>query len=654
MVVVSLVAPNQKIGEIMSFSENITNRKNAELELRQAKEDLEIRISELTTELEQIKIKLQQSESILWSFFNHENMMAIVELDHNNIRYISVNKAMAGFLGTTSEALLNRLDSEMDESPERPQQWLEYYQISQSRQAPVSFEYCDDTDKKRWLFVNICPIALGSYRLPQFSFIAKDITDRKLVEETLAQQEELVRLTLEFTKIGTWNWDVRTGEVVWNDNHFRLLGLEPKSTPDLYQIWLKAIHPDDRSQVEQSLLNALKHHTDYEREYRVIYPDGTLHWLIGKGCAIYDAEGEPIRMLGVILDITDRKQAQQKLELQAVITRNMAEGICLVRIDNGIIVYANPKFEQMFGYDPDELNGRHVSIVNYGNDERDAEAVNQAIRSTVLQHGEATYEVYNVKKNGTAFWCSATTSVFQHPDYGYVLVAVQQDITDRKQAEERVTASLKEKEVLLKEIHHRVKNNLGIVSGLLQIQSRRTQDPQANMILRDSENRIASIALVHEKLYRSQDLANIDFAQYLQDLTVYLFDSYNINSSQVTLDIQVETVNLEIETAIPCGLIVNELVSNALKHAFPNDRSGEIQIRLISLVDSVMVGSQNSSFTLIVRDNGIGLPDDFDLEKTTTLGISLVQGLVTQIRGVFEITRQLGTEVKITFRGGNY
>lgn len=176
------------------------------------------------------------------------------------------------------------------------------------------------------------------------------------------------------------------------------------------------------------------------------------------------------------------------------------------------------------------------------------------------------------------------------------------------------------------------------------MQSRRNQDSQASAILRDSQNRIASIALVHEKLYRSNDLANIDFAQYIPDLTTHLFDSYNISSNCIRLNIQVEDVSLDIETAIPCGLIITELVSNALKYAFPHNCAGEIQVRLFQ--------EQDQSLTLIVQDNGIGLPAEFDNKKAKTLGITLVQGLVKQLRGKLEIHSQAGTKFKISCISG--
>ncbi|MEH2183336.1 PAS domain S-box protein [Nostoc sp.] len=720
------------------------------------------------------------------------------------------------------------------------------------------------------------------------------LRERKQAEAALAKSEEQLRLTLEFNHIGLWDWNVQTGEVTWNDNHYRLLGLEPEISAASYQLWRDRVHPEDVDRIEQAVSNALAQHINFQGEYRVIFPDGRIHWLTGKGRGVYNEVGDPVRMLGVIINTTDRKQAEaalqesearfqafmnnspvlawitdtngrvlylnqtylrtfklqpeqvigqsisdlypdeiarqhfehirtvietnqvieaidvaprpdgtlgeflvykflilglseqklvgrvaiditerkilerelahkqklldafinsapvgitildrelrysfinealaeingipaaahigktpweivpdiapkqeqlfrhvlttgepildleisgetpklpgvirtwlasyfpiqseadqpisvgvvvveisdrkraeQMLELQAVITRNMAEGICLVRATDRVFVYANPKFEQMFGYGPGELIGQHVSIVNYGNENNTPKDVSQEICTAILEHGEATYEVYNIKKNGTPFWCSATASVFEHPEYGSVLVAIQQNITEQKQAEEKIKASLKEKEVLLKEIHHRVKNNLGIVSSLLQMQCRRTQDPVVTAILHDSQNRIASIALVHEKLYCSEDLADIDFAQYIPDLTTHLFDSYNVSSSQIQLNIQVDNASLDIETAIPCGLIINELVSNALKYAFVGNREGKIEVKFYQEFESTL--------TLIIRDNGVGLPENFDSKKTKTLGINLVQGLVKQLRGKLEIDSQQGTEFKITF-----
>lgn len=261
-------------------------------------------------------------------------------------------------------------------------------------------------------------------------------------QEALRESEERCRLALDLTHVGTWDLHIPSGKAVWSDKAFTLLGLSPDESEASYNLWRDRVHPDDIDWVEQQFQHALKTHIDYAVEHRVVYPDRTVHWVMARARATYDESGQPLRVLGVVLDISDRKrheevlqQAEQMLELQAVITRNMAEGICLVRADNGVIVYANPKFEQMFGYDSGELRGQHVSIVNYASESVTAEEVNQSIRAAVLQNSEATYEVHNVKKDGTPFWCRATCSVFHHLEYGDVFVAVHQDITVAKHLE---------------------------------------------------------------------------------------------------------------------------------------------------------------------------------------------------------------------------
>jgi two-component sensor histidine kinase len=226
------------------------------------------------------------------------------------------------------------------------------------------------------------------------------------------------------------------------------------------------------------------------------------------------------------------------------------------------------------------------------------------------------------------------------------LIGTVQDITERKQFEAQLKASLQEKEVLLKEIHHRVKNNLTIVSSLLELQAETIQDEKARMILRESQARIYSMAHIHEHLYRSQNLARIDMSQYIRSLGEYLRLSYNANG--ITLATEVVDVALDIDTAIPCGLIVNELVSNSLKHAFPPGRNGsrpgsdEIQIKLRS-------GDEDDVY-LLVRDNGVGLPPDLGWSHGSSLGLELVDRLTRQLRGRLEIEAgDGGTTFRITF-----
>jgi PAS domain S-box-containing protein len=212
----------------------------------------------------------------------------------------------------------------------------------------------------------------------------------------------------------------------------------------------------------------------------------------------------------------------------------------------------------------------------------------------------------------------------------------------KTQYAEKIEKSLKEKEVMLKEIHHRVKNNLQVISSLLSLQSRHIKDKEALELFNDSRSRIYSMSLIHERLYRSKDLARIDFAGYVRTLTRGLFRSYRGDPNDIKLNMEIKDVFLNVNAGIPCGLIINELVTNSLKHGFPDGRRGEIQIGLYE--------RKKGEFTLNVRDNGIGLPEDLDFRNTESLGMHIVLSLVEQLDGTIELDRGEGTSFTIRFR----
>ena len=218
---------------------------------------------------------------------------------------------------------------------------------------------------------------------------------------------------------------------------------------------------------------------------------------------------------------------------------------------------------------------------------------------------------------------------------------VLRDITDRKCVEEQVRSSLKEKEVLLQEIHHRVKNNMQIISSLLNLQSRNISDERVKDMFKMSRDRIKSMALIHEKLYQSEDLSKINFAQYVKSLTLHLLHTYNTNVDRIKLDAVVKDVYLDINKAIPCGLIVNELVSNSLKHAFPDNKKGNIHVHLHA--------GNNGNICLSVSDDGIGFSKDVDIQKPDSLGLQLVNDLVDQLGGTLKLDRTGGTSYEISF-----
>jgi len=224
--------------------------------------------------------------------------------------------------------------------------------------------------------------------------------------------------------------------------------------------------------------------------------------------------------------------------------------------------------------------------------------------------------------------------------YNCVMEALQKEAA-------KTESSLQEKELLLREIHHRVKNNLQVISSLLSLQSRTSKDEQAIEMAKESQNRIKVMALIHEKLYRSKDFANVEFNDYIKNLANDLFASYRVSASRISLKLEIEDLSLGIDTAIPTGLIINELVTNCLKYAFSKDSDGEIRISLRSLNDG-----QNE---LIVSDNGVGIPETLDIKNAESLGLRMITNLTERsLHGNVSINRNNGTEFKIIFKEKEY
>ena len=244
------------------------------------------------------------------------------------------------------------------------------------------------------------------------------------------------------------------------------------------------------------------------------------------------------------------------------------------------------------------------------------------------------------KKDGTFFPIMVHSNPIIRENKIIGLRGAVVDITALKIAENKIKASLNDKEVLLKEVHHRVKNNMQIISSLLNLQIQYVADEEAVNVLKESQNRVKSMAMIHEKLYMSNDLAQINFVNYIESLVSNLFYSYNINNGHIKPLLEIDEISLNMETAIPCGLIISELVSNSLKYAFPNGKQGEL---LVSLK------SEDNNYKLIVRDNGIGLPEDLELDNAKTLGLRLVHILTGQIDGEITINNESGTEFIIAF-----
>ncbi len=381
--------------------------------------------------------------------------------------------------------------------------------------------------------------------------------------------------------------------------------------------------------------------------------DGQSVWLDVSKVPIHDAEGNVIGILGTIENITERKRAELALqEAEAKyrsIFENATEGIFQSTPD-GRFLSINPALAAMHGYaTPAEMMADITDIAQQIYVEsRDRTLFQQRMQQ---ETGAINFEYQVYRRDRVPFWISENVRAIRD-DRGQLLYyeGTSVDISERKrletereQAENQLKTSLQEKDVLLKEIHHRVKNNLQIIFSLLDLQSQTVEDPTMLGVLHESCNRIKSMALVHEQLYCSEEFSKIDFSEYIQQLTTYLSRSY-CSTAIVEFQIDLCPISLNINTAIPWGLIINELVSNALKYAFPDRPHGQIRITCQPAPDRL------HHFWLEIWDNGIGIPADFDINQSKSLGLQLVYALVDQLEASFTLHCDRGTRCRIGFQ----
>jgi len=296
-------------------------------------------------------------------------------------------------------------------------------------------------------------------------------------------------------------------------------------------------------------------------------------------------------------------------------------------------VYVSPQIEALLGFSQEEWMSDPVLWFRQLHPD-DRALWNEEFARGCAAGGPFRAECRFLTKTGEVVWVHGEARLIPDESGQPVLLqGVAFDITETKKAAEIVKSSLREKELLLKEIHHRVKNNLQITSSLLRLQAAKIADAAVRQVLRESQDRIRSMALVHEMLYRSQDLARVDFPQYVRALVPQLFRSYN-PGGRIRYRVEIDEIVFGVDLAVPCGLIINELVANALKHAFPGDRRGEICVRM---------RLEQDRYRLSVEDDGIGFPAGLDVSQTGTLGLQLVRTLTEQIGGRLQEKTGQGT-----------
>ncbi len=342
----------------------------------------------------------------------------------------------------------------------------------------------------------------------------------------------------------------------------------------------------------------------------------------------------------IVRDVTEQKAVQKELIRSEARFRSLVQNLddmITVHDERATITFISPSITRFLGYDPDAMIGK--SALEFVHPE-DRERVEHDFQEVARGENPGTPTKYRVRHRDGHYVVleSIGSRPKEQSGIGGIIIT-SRDITRRQEAEEQIKASLREKEVLLKEIHHRVKNNMQVISSLLSLQAQTAGSRTIDDILQDSQQRVRSMALVHETLYRTDNLASIDFQEYLQSLVALLRRSYT--AGNVRLELEADPVRISIEHAVPCGLIANELVSNAFKHAFPNGREGTILVRLRAV--------SPTRAQLVVSDNGVGLPPGLDALTSRSLGLQLVSMLTEQLDATFAYQAAGGSEFTVEF-----
>ncbi len=468
--------------------------------------------------------------------------------------------------------------------------------------------------------------------------VSRDITERKIWEERVAESEERFRSLFENATIGIYRTTPGGRIVMANPTLVRMLGysaFEELSVRNLKENGFEPSYP--RLQFvkrieEQGEIRGLE--SAWKRR------DGSVIHVRESARAVKGSDGKALYYEGTVEDITERKRAEEAVEESERRFRAIfetAQEIIFLKGRDLRYRLVNPAMEKLFGMPADDIIKRADEEL-FNKEEADfcADSDRRALAGEVVEEESAM-----MVGGRTVVFHTIKVPIRNEAGEIVGICGIARDTTDRRRMEEALRASVREKEVLIKEVHHRVKNNMQIISSILNLQSGSIRDPAAREGLAECQSRIRSMALVHEKLYRSGNLSRIDFADYLRSLSAALFQSCRPDNELVELDFTASDVSLDVNIAIPCGLIANELIINAFKHGFPAGRPGRLKVGLDALGDG--------GYRLVVADDGIGFPEDLDFRMTDSLGLQLVTLLVDQLGGTIALDRTAGTAFVVTF-----
>lgn len=572
-----------------------------------------------------------------------ENSSDIVMRFDRQLRHVYTNDAVKKLLGMDPKTFLGKTHSELN-FPEDKSTFFEksITECFETRQ-PVRKEFTLEIEGviKHFDWKLIPEFNSDDKGVKTVLSTARDMSDWVSAKSELKNQSKFLEGVIQGLPSALFWKDVDGKYLGCNNNFANLAGKSPEEligNTDYVQPW--KMHADFYTACDEKVMVTGEAMENVEEQ--IINTDGQIFEILTNKVPLFNESNEVIGIMGVFTDITKLKKAKINLENSESRFRNlfnnMSNGVSIFETkDNGshfIFKDFNEAAEIIEGLSKVEVLGKEISSIFPGIEDFGLLDVFKRVYKT----GVPEFHPISYYKDGRIEgW--RYNYVYRIPSME--IVTVYDDVTEQKESEEKLRDSIKEKEILLKEVHHRVKNNLQIISSLFSLTSSKVENENDRRVFMESQNRIKSIALIHETIYGTSDLANVDFQKYTTDLVSNLLGTFGILPGQIHPKIDVTEAEFDIDVAIPCGMIINELITNSLKHAFSYGEKGEVKVNL---------NVKNNFYILEVSDDGKGLSKDFDIYDTDSLGLQIVATLVNQLSGVLDINGDNGTKYTIKFK----